>query len=278
MEGKKPDGKTRAGYIYSVLPRRVKSCLLSNFTVKEVSGINDGLKAIDSLDATDKRNILSEFIGTMRANARIGKNALDSALLLSVFITSFLVIASFIYARVSFQSIDRSIDFIEAVLAGGGMHLIALPFILGMVVSGYQEKPGRVLFGTAHPATDAGAALLAGLVISALFMPEAGRGGSFTPLPLQVLYTAVALSAGPAAEEIFFRYLMFKKPGEKYGYLLCGFVSSLLFAAVHMPDSWSLLLRYTLSGCILSGICYYRRNIFTPFMAHVLANMILLLV
>jgi membrane protease YdiL (CAAX protease family) len=109
-----------------------------------------------------------------------------------------------------------------------------------------------------------------------LFMPEALGARDGSPVVLRAFHAAVSLSVGPAAEELFFRYMLFMRPGRKYGYAACAVASSALFAAVHMPGSWGLALRYFAAGLVLCGVCRYRRNLFAPFAAHVLANLGLL--
>ncbi len=278
MTGKKPDAGIKAGFIYSIMPQTVKSFLLTRMSRGEMRAINEGMKRIDVLTFPEKRGILSEFSGSMEAFNRRRKDALDNALLLCIFIASLLVVVSFVYAKFTCRSADRTIDFIEAMLSNGGMHLIAFPFIWGMAVSEYYARPAQVLFASKSPAGDIVAAVTAGLITTALFIPESAGGRIPAPVPLGVFYCIVSVTAGPAAEELFFRYMMFLKPGEKYGYLLSGAVSSILFAAIHMPDSWSLLVRYTLAGCVLCGVCNYRKNIFTPLLAHVCANGLLLFI
>jgi len=95
----------------------------------------------------------------------------------------------------------------------------------------------------------------------------------YAQIVLRTFIIIMALTVGPLTEEIFFRYFLFLQSGRRYGYLLCGLVSSLLFAAVHLPGSFLIFLKYLLCGVLLCGICYFRKSVFPALCAHAIANL-----
>ena len=91
-----------------------------------------------------------------------------------------------------------------------------------------------------------------------------------------MFYAVVSISLGPFIEELFFRLLLFLLPGERYGYGPMAVVSSLAFTLAHLPDTPLLFAGYFVCGMALALLARARGGILAPFLAHGLANLLLL--
>lgn len=274
---RRSEGRIKSAFIYSMLPQRLRSRLLDALSPRETRALNEGMKGVDALPAEKRTRILREFIRGMRAIESRRRRILDLSLLAGLCTIALLAILGFIYGQLRFGSPDKTIECIELLFAGGGMHLALLPVLWGYLAAEFRVRPLRVLFGSGDLPVNALFSLAAATGLALLLMPGAG-GGSLPRDPLaRVLYLAVALSAGPAAEELFFRYCLFMRAGERYGYPLMALVSSALFTAVHLPDSVRLLAGYFISGMLLCVLCRFRKALFPSLLAHVIANLMLLL-
>lgn len=274
---RRSEGRIKSAFIYSVLPRHLRSRLLDALSPRETKALNEGMKGVDALPAAKRTRILREFISGMRAIESRRRRVLDLSLLAGMCTIALLAILGFIYGQLRFGSPDRTIECIELLFASGGMHLALLPVLWGYLAAEFRVRPLQVLFYAGDFPVNALASLAAATGIALLLMPGGG-GGSLPRDPLvKVLYLAVALSAGPAAEELFFRYCLFMRAGERYGYPLMAVISSLLFTAVHLPYSARLFAGYFISGMLLCVLCRLRKTLFPSLLAHIIANLMLLL-
>ena len=277
MAEQPPSGRVKSGYVFSLFSEKLRRRVSAGLSRREVQRIQEGTRGSASLSARQRSAILREFIRKIRGYERRRKEVLDNALMASVACGSALVVLLFAYSLARFNSAERIIDFIELALESGGMHVVAFPLVWGFIESEFGVPPLRLLADVKTPFPDLLLAPAAGLVVALLFVPHHPAGDArFPSVLLQGFYVAVALTAGPASEELFFRYFMFWRLGKRHGYLFCAAASSVLFAAVHLPDSWALFVRYVLSGSIMCALLYYRKTVFTPLLAHVTANAALL--
>lgn len=266
-------GRVKAGYIFSLLPQGLRSRLLGRLSRAQTERLNDGLGRSGGLAPPEKKRVLGEFITSMRRMEKERREIIDGSLAASLVLMAVIVLASFLYAQSVYRSAGAVIDFIELVLAGGGMHFILFPLVWGLIRSERGTSPLRLLASSDHPVYDVFLAAAAGLLMAALFVatnpagPEAGL-----PLPARCLYAVAAVFVGPAMEELFFRYYLFMSMGGKYGYAACGIFSSLLFMAVHLPDTPLLFVRYLFSGILLCALCFFRKSLLPAFIAHAAAN------
>ncbi len=275
---RRSEGGIKSAFIYSMLPQRLRSQLLNALSTRETRALNEGMKGVEALPAVKRTRILREFISGMQALEAGRRRVLDLSLLASLSVIALLAILSFIYAQSRFGSADKAIAFIELVFESGGMHLALLPVLWGYLAAEYHVRPPAMLFDARDLPVNALFSLAAATGLALLLM--AGRGGGSLPRDpvIKVFYLLVSLSAGPAAEELFFRYLLFMRTGERYGYPLMALVSSLLFAAVHLPDSAWLFAGYLAAGALLCVLCRVRGSLFPAFLAHAIANLMLLFI
>lgn len=275
---RRSEGGIKSAFIYSILPQRLRSQLLNALSTRETGALNEGMKGVDALSPAKRMRILREFVNGMRALESNRRRILDLSILASLSTIAMLAIFSFACAQIRFGSADKAIAFIEIVFESGGMHLALLPLLWGYLAAEYRVRPPAILFNARDLPVNALLALAAATGLALLLMSRGG-GGSLPRDPLiKVFYLLVSLSAGPAAEELFFRYLLFMRTGERYGYPLMALVSSLLFAAVHLPDSAWLFAGYLAAGALLCFLCRVRGSLFPAFLAHVIANLMLLFI
>ena len=277
MTNKSIKGSIGAGYIFSIMPDGIKSSLMNKFSEAELEKINTALKSVKTITLQNKTRILQEFILQLK-QARLRKESeVDRSLTATLTVISIMVVSAFIYAQLVMRSTSEVVQFIESILENGGMHIIVFPFLWGIVRSEYKQNPIAIIFTTRNPLLDISLAITAGLVMAVIFIDQSWSRSYISSRVLWYFILVTGITVGPAAEEIFFRYFLFYRSGEKYGYVLCGVASSLLFAAVHLPDSFLLFARYVISGALLCGICYARKTVFTSFIAHATTNLIVIL-
>lgn len=277
MTNKSIKGSIGAGYIFSIMPDSIKSFLINKLSEAELERINSALKSVKTITLPNKTRILQEFILQLKQGRLRKEIEIDRSLIATLTVISIMVVSAFIYAQIVMRSTSEIVQFIESVLENGGMHVIVFPFLWGIVRSEYKRNPIAIIFTTKNPLLDISLAIIAGLVMAVIFIDQSWSRSYISSGVLWYFILITAITVGPVTEEIFFRYFLFYRSGEKYGYVLCGFVSSLLFAAVHLPDSFLLFARYAISGILLCGICYARKTVFTSFIAHTTTNLIVML-
>jgi len=265
-------GSLKAAYIFSLMPHAIRAYLMNRFSSREQEKLNDALQHLNTIPLAGRRAILRECISRLEHLRKRREQQLESSLILSMTVIAALVISSFVYAQIVLRTTSRILQFIDAVLSNGGMHLIVFPFLWGIVRAEYQRNPLQIVFTSRNPLFDVSMSVVAAFALALLLM-EPGTSGNALPLVLRSFIIIMALTVGPLTEEIFFRYFLFLQSGRRYGYLLCGLVSSLLFAAVHLPGSFLIFLKYLLCGVLLCGICYFRKSVFPALCAHAIANL-----
>jgi membrane protease YdiL (CAAX protease family) len=277
MKNKSIKGSIKAGYIFSIMPDSIKSFLMNKLTEPELKKINSALKDIKSITTPNRVRILQEFILQLKQSRLKKEMEIQGSLIVTLTVISILILSAFIYAQIVMRSTSEIVRFIESILENGGMHIIVFPFLWGIVKSEYKRTPLEIIFTTKNPLLDISLSIVVALIISIMFIDQIGNKNYFSNRLLWYFILITALTIGPATEEIFFRFFLFYRSGGKYGYILCGIVSSLLFAAIHIPDSFLLFAKYIISGSLLCGICYARKTVFTSFIAHATTNLIVML-
>ncbi len=81
---------------------------------------------------------------------------------------------------------------------------------------------------------------------------------------------------GPILEEIIFRLVIFGALYKRFNFWIAGFVSSLIFAAVHFD--FTHLLIYTAMGFVFAFLYVKTKRILVPIVAHVALNLFVALV
>lgn len=277
MIDKSIKGSIGAGYIFSIMPDSIKSSLMNKFTEPELEKINSALKSVKMITLPNRIRILQEFLLQLKQSRLRKESEIERSLIATLTVISIMVVSAFIYAQIVMRSTSEIVQFIESVLENGGMHIIVFPFLWGIVRSEYKRNPIGIIFTTKNPLLDISLAIIVALIMAIIFIDQSWSRDHISSRVLWYFILSTAITIGPATEEIFFRYFLFYRSGEKYGYVLCGIVSSLLFAAVHLPDSFLLFTRYLISGTLLCGICYARKTVFTSFIAHAATNLIVML-
>jgi membrane protease YdiL (CAAX protease family) len=277
MINKSIKGSLGAGYIFSIMPDSIKSSLMNKFTEPELKKINSALKSVQMITLPNRIRILQEFILQLKQIRLRKESEIERSLIVTLTVISIMVVSAFIYAQIVMRSTNEIVQFIESVLGNGGMHIIVFPFLWGIVRSEYERNPIEIIFTTRNPLLDISLAMIVALIMAIIFIDQSLSRNHISSRVLWYFILVTAITIGPATEEIFFRYFLFYRSGEKYGYVLCGIVSSLLFATVHLPDSFLLFARYLISGALLCGICYARKTVFTSFIAHAATNLIVML-
>lgn len=270
-------GSLKAAYIFSLMPHAIRTFLMNRFSQREQEKLDDALQHLSTIPPARRRAILQECISRLEDLRKRREQQLESSLVLSMTVIAVLVISSFIYAHIVLHTSSRILQFIDAVLSNGGMHLIVFPFLWGIVRTEYQRNPFQIVFTSRNFLFDASISVGAAFALALLLIEPETSGTARSPV-LRTFIIGIALTIGPLTEEIFFRFFLFLQSGRRYGYLLCGMVSSLLFAAVHLPGSFLVFLKYLLCGALLCGICYFRKSVFPAFCAHAMANLILILI
>jgi membrane protease YdiL (CAAX protease family) len=271
-------GSLKAGYIFSLMPHAIRAFLMNRFSPREQEKLDNALQHLNTIPLASRRAILQECISRLEDLRKRREQQLESSLIISLTVIAVLVISSFIYAHLVLHTSSRILQFIDAVLSNGGMHLIVFPFLWGIVRTEYQRNPLQIVFSSQNLLSDASVSVVAAFTLALLLMEPGTSGTALPPVVLRTFIIVMALTVGPLTEEIFFRFFLFLQSGRRYGYLFCGMVSSLLFAAVHLPGSFLIFLKYLLCGALLCGICYFRKSVFPAFCAHAMANLILIIV
>lgn len=269
-------GTIQSAYIFSLLSSRVRSAVMNTLSATERDRLNRGLAGLSTLSNLDKKTILARFIGEMRSRKEMRERLMELSMIASLLVLA-IILAGATAMSVGTITGPGRVEFVEAILAAGGFHCALLPLLLGYCRAELAASPASLLLSSRNRWLDAGIALVAGLLIAAAFMavtgPAVGEGNRVVAL----FTLAAAATAAPVAEEIVFRHLLFTVLGKKTGLAAAAALSSLLFAAVHLPDSIGLMTAYTGAGMALCGICYARRSLFPALLAHAVANTVILL-
>ncbi len=266
----------KAAYIFSFLPQGIRSSLVNGLTDKEGNRLNSGLSLIDDLSLKEQINILKLFISRMKSFEQERYRIINRSLNASLLTLSILVLVCFAYGLASYGSVDGIINFMESVLNRGGIHIIILPFIAGYIRTKTGTGSFTLLTRSGNYPLDAGFSFAAALGITLLFLLTLEPADPVAGNPALPVFTlAASATAAPAVEELFFRYLLFLKAGEKYGCVPAALFSSVLFSLVHIPDSLPLFFMYAGSGSLLCGLAWFRKSLFPAFLAHGLANVLI---
>lgn len=75
---------------------------------------------------------------------------------------------------------------------------------------------------------------------------------------------------GPILEELVFRRVIFGSIIQNYNFWIAGFISAIVFAAIHMDFTHILL--YTICGMIFAFLYYKTKRLLAPIIAHILLN------
>jgi membrane protease YdiL (CAAX protease family) len=272
MSAKTP-GHVKAGYLYSILPDRVRSHVLNRLNRRETAMIESGIALARGLSGTEKESILRAFLRRMRAIEERRRRMREQSVLTSLTILGCIVLAATSAAFALRHDLDGRIAFIEAILAGGGMHLALLPAVAGYLQAELGQKPGDVLFSSHNRLLDTSLAAAGGLCLAALFIAlSGGRGGPSDPL-LKASTLFLSVTAGPVLEELVFRHLLFRLLGERIGPAAAAVISSLLFSLIHAPDSAGLFAAYLAAGLCLCSLCHARRSLYPALGTHALSNL-----
>ena len=271
-------GNIKTAYIFSVMPAGIRSSLLTFFNKREAERLNTGLKNLTDLSTGEKKTILGQFVKRMLELRQKRKIIVESSILYGFLILGILVLASFIYSLFAYRTLEDRIRCIESFLSGGGMHCAFYPCLHGYIMAEFQRRSRLILFSSKNHAADLLLSIPIALCIAGTII---AASGSFIhtghDIFLRAFTLVVSTTIGPALEELFFRMLLFLEAGKKLGYPFAGAISSILFTAVHIPDSAPLIAAYLASGAFLCILSYMRKGIFLPFVAHSLSNCIILL-
>lgn len=85
--------------------------------------------------------------------------------------------------------------------------------------------------------------------------------------PIMILATVVL---GPVLEELIFRRVLFGSLIQKYNFWISAFVSSLVFAAIHLEFKHIIL--YAISGFVFAFLYHKTKSIWTSIIAHMMLN------
>ncbi|OHD63657.1 MAG: hypothetical protein A2176_05870 [Spirochaetes bacterium RBG_13_51_14] len=277
ISGKKTKirGPVKAAYVYSILPGRMQSFLLTRMSRREIKSLNSGLEGIRHLTGPIKKSILAGFMRGLRDMRERRKAVIEQSVIIGLTIMAAVVMASFAYTRVRNLTLDGTINFIESIINNGGMHLILLPVLIG-VMKARALSPVALLFASRNYGIDIACSAAAALAIFLIFFipapagAPAGRDAALSTFTLLTSITAV-----PAGEELVFRYYFFYRAGERNGFVIMSIVSSLLFSAIHLPDSILLFVSYFLAGMILCGVYFIRKSLFPSLAAHAVSNLLI---
>ena len=272
----------KAACIYNILPGRTKTVVQNRLPEKHINRLNHHLASVNALTAVQQKNILEEFTGRMRDIQQIRESRISTGLIASGTVLALMVLGSFVISLARGSATDATIGFMELLLANGGMHLVLFPYLAEFIHAHFGVSPVRLFMPSRQIIMDLAFATAVAPVIALAFvllLPPyvTGITGSAGMTGITIFYAVMAITIGPATEELFFRYLMFLRSGEQYGYFFMGVVSSLLFASVHMPDSFPTFMVYCGSGGIFCALAWYRKSLFMSFISHGLANALLFL-
>ncbi|MGQ9632158.1 MAG: lysostaphin resistance A-like protein [bacterium] len=147
------------------------------------------------------------------------------------------------------------------------IYAIRRPFS-GLRVRPTSEEPGRDLAEGAVAGTLVALLLVAENALSppSITLPSTGYA-----LPI---FSVAAFAAGPVAEEVLFRGIVFKMMRAHAGFAVGASVSSALFALSHFPRSIIEAIPYFLAGMCLAAAYERRGALIAPIFAHILANVI----
>ncbi|MBN1532622.1 MAG: CPBP family intramembrane metalloprotease [Spirochaetes bacterium] len=269
----KTPGHIAAGYLYSILPDRVRSHVLNRLNRRERSRINEGLSLARRLTGPERVSILRTFVRRMRAMEGRRRRIKEQSMLASLGSLGAIACAATAAAFALRQTTDGRIDFIEAILTGGGMHLALLPAVAGYLRAEFGQNPPAVLFSSHNRLLDTALAACGGLCLAALFLLLPEGGGGYSDPPLRIVTLLLSVTAGPAVEELVFRHLLFRLLGETIGHGAAAAVSSLLFSVIHVPDSALAFAAYLASGLALCALCHARRALYPALVTHALSNL-----
>lgn len=270
-------GFIKAGYLYSLFPDTVRSFLLGRFNESESMGMNKGLNEIKALSLSQRIEILKEFVSRIGQLKSERARTIDNSLVASILVLFVLFLIALFYSGMVLRSTNRAFVLIDVFLQNGGMHCVLFPYLWGVVVAEYGKNPFVIIFSSRNHFIDILISIPCALIIASLFIVYTETGYT-THTIVRYFYFLVAVSVGPVIEEIFFRYFLFSKSGERFGFLPCWVISTLLFAAVHVPTTPGLFLAYCTSGTLFCALCYFRKSLFPAFCAHAFANCALLIV
>jgi len=270
-------GAAKSAYIFSVLPPGVRSIVLGELRKTERSRLNEGMKKLADIEQRVKKSILAGFVREMRARRDRRNRAKDESIIAGLGLLAFLLIAATAAAFVTRESTDARIRFIEAVLAGGGAHVALLPVMAGYLKAELRTPVVKLIFRSRSYAVDMALSLCLALCMAAVFIalsgPSTGPGD-----PIVSVVTLIASStAGPVVEEIVFRHLLFTVLGKKTGPAVAAAASSVLFAAVHLPDNALVFSAYLAAGTALCIVRHFRKSLFPAVATHALSNIIILI-
>ncbi len=275
-------GPLRAAYVYSVMPSRIKTAIMNSLGTGEIARLNRGMAEIPSLNTSRKSRILRDFIRTLKEAERRKRLSVERGLTASLVVTAALVLFSLLWGLSRFGTVGRGLEFTESLILHGGLHWMLLPLLWGYLASRSTRSAGG-LSGMFFPirrnvVPDLFIAAAGGFTVALLLAGFPGAGPAGMEPPVRIFYILAAVTAGPLLEELFFRYHLFLVYGERYGYGVCGLVSSVLFALVHVPGSFLLFGAYFGAGVLLCVLIHIRKNTAVPFIAHALANVLLLMI
>ena len=270
-------GYIKAALVYSILPDRIRTRVQNRLGEKHLDRLNSNLSHVKSLGSQQQAKILEEFTSRMKEMQEARERKISRGLVASGTVLALLVLGSFLVSLAKGRGTDEIIKFMELLLANGGMHLVFFPYILEFINAHYRISPVRLFLPSANILIDLVMAAFLAPLVALMFMlllppHSVSATGAAGITGFSIFYGIMAFTVGPATEELFFRYLMFLRPGEQYGFVFMGIVSSLLFASVHMPESFTSFAIYTATGGLFCAIAGYRRRLFAPFITHALAN------
>lgn len=268
-------GPVKAAYIYNILPRKIKSTVLNQLPRDLAGKLDKALKEIQLLDTSKKKFILNEFVGNVVRLKRQREAMFDRAVIYSISLLLGLLLSTFTIALYKYSTIDTMIYFVELILNNGGIHLIFAPLLYSYIKS-MNESPLDLIISSKNYLLDTAIAVVCSLFITGILLSFSEHGSDISYFKIATLFTLpLTITIGPAMEELFFRFMLFYKSGKKIGYPGSAFISSLIFSAIHIPDSFLLFVVYFLIGILLCVIYYYRKSLFPSFISHALSNLLI---
>jgi membrane protease YdiL (CAAX protease family) len=272
----KHKGTIRAAFIFSMLPGSMKSRITGTLPHRLLQKLDSGLGKTEALTLKEKNLIYRKFIEEMKIIKNSREHTLNISLAGSLAVLALLVAVTFTTGLIMYGNAGRIVRFLELVLANGGFHLVIAPCLAGYLYSHLRTNPLKILFISDNYFIDILLSFFSGILITLpVFLSIKPPGPAGISTFIEIFTCIVSLTIVPATEEIFFRYIIFFKGGRKYGFLLTGLFSSILFSAVHAPGTGFQFAAYMGAGILLCILVSYRKSIFPAFISHSLSNLLL---
>jgi len=270
-------GSLRAGYIFSILPDSVKSFLLGRLSPREAGRLDRALGRIGGLTNADRMEALGSFTHGMRRLREEREAAVDRSLVATLALVAGAIALAAVYSIAMAKNPDGAFAIIDFLVTHGGMHLILLPCLWTVIRVEYRTAPLRALFGSQNIALDIGIGIVAGIALGALFVQPGPRVHSTLPAGARFAAGMLAVTVGPAVEELFFRFILFYRVGRRHGMAAGAALSVCAFVAAHLPHTLPLAAAYLVAGGALCALYAGRRSLLPALTAHAVSNAAVLL-